>query len=60
MNTDELLQSIEVHRSQMVKLGMATSFSDEHVVQISNQLDQLLYKYQATSFHSKGTRTKVF
>ncbi|WP_084781921.1 aspartyl-phosphate phosphatase Spo0E family protein [Bacillus niameyensis] len=53
MNTNELLQSIEEYRSQMVKLGMASSFSDEQVVQISDQLDQLLYKYQATVFHSK-------
>ncbi|MFK4996632.1 Spo0E family sporulation regulatory protein-aspartic acid phosphatase [Bacillus sp. N9] len=30
----------------MIELGLSSSFIDERVINISNQLDKLLYKYQ--------------
>jgi len=49
LNPEELLVKIESHRSKMVELGLASSFLDERVVQISYELDILLNKYQAVT-----------
>lgn len=46
MNTDDLLKNIEELRQEMIQLGLASSFLDERVIQLSDQLDQLLIKYQ--------------
>lgn len=46
MSKEEVLQSIENLRAQMVELGLASSFVDVRVVKLSDQLDQLLNKYQ--------------
>ncbi|WP_231557233.1 aspartyl-phosphate phosphatase Spo0E family protein [Bacillus badius] len=42
MAAAHLLEEIENHRNTMVALAMQTSFSDQKVVEISVQLDQLL------------------
>lgn len=43
-----LLKKIEIYRNQMVRLGVSSSFSDRKVIQISKELDKLLYRYQKT------------
>lgn len=40
-----LLKEIEERRKEMVELGLSRSFADEHVVRLSDQLDQLLNRY---------------
>ncbi|MBS4210013.1 aspartyl-phosphate phosphatase Spo0E family protein [Bacillus sp. FJAT-50079] len=46
MTADDLLIKIEENRKNMIELGLSSSFIDERVINISNQLDKLLYKYQ--------------
>ncbi len=48
MNTDPdtLLQKIEKVRKEMVELASSSSFVDERVVRMSDQLDKLLIRYQ--------------
>lgn len=48
MKMEELLIKIEDVRRNMIELGLASSFIDERVVRMSDQLDMLLYKYQST------------
>lgn len=54
MNPDELLVKIEHLRNKMIELGLASTFIDDRVVQISDQLDQLLNKYHRLSNHHKS------
>ena len=42
-----LLEEIEERRKEMVELGLSRSFADEHVVRLSDQLDQLLNRYHS-------------
>lgn len=48
MNSERewLLEKIEERREEMVSLGLSRSFADERVVRLSDQLDQLLNRYQ--------------
>lgn len=46
MCKEELLIKIEELRNKMVTVGMSSSFKDEKVIRLSEQLDRLLIRYQ--------------
>ncbi|MCJ7840006.1 aspartyl-phosphate phosphatase Spo0E family protein [Lederbergia sp. NSJ-179] len=46
-NKSDLLNKIEDYRQQMIELSLSSSFMDERVIHISDQLDKLLNKYHA-------------
>ncbi|KKB36574.1 aspartyl-phosphate phosphatase Spo0E family protein [Bacillus thermotolerans] len=44
--TVDILTKIENHRNNMVSLALQTSFTNERVVEMSAELDQLLNQFE--------------
>ena len=59
MYADELLKKIKALREKMITIGMSTSFNDERVIQLSEQLDKLIVKYQRMLLSTKRKSRSV-
>lgn len=46
IEVENMIKKIEEKRIEMIELGLAHSFVDEGVVQLSSQLDKLLNEYE--------------
>ncbi|WP_339165218.1 aspartyl-phosphate phosphatase Spo0E family protein [Siminovitchia sp. FSL W7-1587] len=46
IEVENMIKKIEEKRIEMIQLGLARSFVDEGVLQLSSQLDKLLNEYE--------------
>lgn len=51
---ENILKQIEQKRIEMIELGLAQSFVDESVVQLSTHLDKLLNQYELLAKKQAG------
>lgn len=56
----ELLVNIDAKREEMIENAMAGDYMDEKTITCSQELDQLLYKYQQILFEEKRNRDISF
>ncbi|OHR66630.1 hypothetical protein HMPREF3291_01315 [Bacillus sp. HMSC76G11] len=49
----KLLVNIEAKRKEMIEIAIIGDYTDEKTVTCSQELDQLLYKYQQILFEEK-------
>ncbi|MFD4931920.1 aspartyl-phosphate phosphatase Spo0E family protein [Peribacillus butanolivorans] len=60
MLKSELLVNIDAKREEMIENAMAGDYMDEKTITCSQELDQLLYKYQQILFEEKRNRDISF
>ncbi|MET3321097.1 UNVERIFIED_ORG: stage 0 sporulation regulatory protein [Peribacillus simplex] len=60
MLKSELLVNIDAKREEMIENAMAGDYMDEKTITCSQELDQLLYKYQQILFEEKRNRNISF
>ncbi len=53
MLKSELLVNIDAKRKEMIEIAIIGDYTDEKTVTCSQELDQLLYKYQQILFEEK-------
>ncbi|MDQ0862350.1 aspartyl-phosphate phosphatase Spo0E family protein [Bacillus sp. V2I10] len=53
MLKSELLVNIDAKRKEMIEIAIVGDYTDEKTVTCSQELDQLLYKYQQILFEEK-------
>jgi len=56
----KLLVNIDAKREEMIESAMAGDYMDEKTITCSQELDQLLYKYQQILFEEKRNRDISF
>ncbi|MEJ9232163.1 aspartyl-phosphate phosphatase Spo0E family protein [Peribacillus butanolivorans] len=56
----ELLVNIDAKREELIENAMSGDYMDEKTITCSQELDQLLYKYQQILFEEKRNRDISF
>lgn len=54
ISKQELLTKIESRRKELIELGLINGFKDQRIIMLSQELDQLIYKYQELNTFTKS------
>ncbi|WP_082677273.1 aspartyl-phosphate phosphatase Spo0E family protein [Bacillus sp. FJAT-29937] len=49
ISKDTLLKTIEFYRAQLIEIGVTEGINSNQTIEISQQLDKLIFLYQKTS-----------